>query len=145
MSSYDISSHESLRYFHSLILKKDPKFESCTRTVHFGLTVTNTVKQREKERIEHEKRFEKIESHMGNISGIEMPSSEGLPPSQSNNPWFIGHLVTRTKDDYFDMASMGIRHVDDIVFWLTFEAYPKCYLRLVDDVVEKDDKVTNET
>ena len=93
----------------------------------------------------NERRFEKIESHVGTIAGLDMPSFEGLAPSQSNNPWFIGHFVTRTKDDYYNRASMGIRHVDDIVFWPTFESYPKCYLRLADDVVEKDDKVTNET
>ena len=103
------------------------------------------LRLREKEREEYEKKFRDMESHMNNISGIEMPSSAGLPSAQSNNPWFIGHFVTRTDDDYFNMAYMGIRHIDDIVFWPDYEAFPKCYLRLADDVVEKDDRVSDET
>ena len=40
---------------------------------------------------------------------------------------------------------MGIRQIDNLVFFPNREAYPKCHIRLVQDVVDKDDKVTNET
>ena len=40
---------------------------------------------------------------------------------------------------------MGIRHFDDLVFWPNFTSYPKCHIRLAQDVVDKDDKVINET
>ena len=40
---------------------------------------------------------------------------------------------------------MGIRHYDDLVFWPHFSKYPKCHICLAPDVVEKDDKVSNET
>ena len=68
------------------------------------------LRLREEERIENLQRFRDLESQIGRVSGIEMPSTDGLPPSQAKNPWFIGHFVPHTEDDFFNMGIMGIRH-----------------------------------
>ena len=55
------------------------------------------LRARGEEREEFYAKFRDLETQIAGVSCLDMPSKEGLPPSQANNPWFIGHMVPRRR------------------------------------------------
>ena len=79
------------------------------------------------------------------VPTYHLPPSDQLPPCEANNPWIEGPRVCVTEDGYYSLPNAGIKHGDDLVFFPHKDEFPKVWVRLSKDLVDKDDLIINET